>query len=448
MLGAGGQSAAWQPLLHKLLDEDESFHQTAEGRWTARADAPAEAGEGAYTIVETLLFQPPGTPGLDLECAAIRLAPDGQTDRRVTLIGPEAPLPPATRLPKGLSRARLSSAPGREDVIRELVSFAAGTTIVSFSSGPLISALLARMEDTALITLKKLHRALTGSTAPRSLPELAQAWEVFCPDEARAEERASVTADILGLMQAEAEQQGKANLAEALTAAKARVSADFDRYGFGPEFLDDLPRSPGAYIMKDANGAVIYVGKACDLRSRVGSYFRPKLKREEKEESILDAVHTIAIERAGSELEALLLEYRLIRELRPPINLQYEVHERPAGYVRGENVILILPSARDDSAEIFLLKGEERFRQLRVPLTRPLRARRPIERMYFIPTRGQRISETNRGELEIAWSWLARHRDKVNMLKVDQAGDLDDLMRLLRDHLADESLHGQRVYRV
>jgi excinuclease ABC subunit C len=79
----------------------------------------------------------------------------------------------------------------------------------------------------------------------------------------------------------------------------------------------NFPQSPGVYLMKDAAGVVIYVGKANNLRTRAGSYF---LKAAQQEPRTSKWVHDIAdadfIE-AESEVDALLMESRLIKDIQP-----------------------------------------------------------------------------------------------------------------------------------
>ncbi len=78
-----------------------------------------------------------------------------------------------------------------------------------------------------------------------------------------------------------------------------------------------FPQSPGVYLMKDASGVVIYIGKANNLRARAGSYF---LKAAQQEPRTAKWVQTIAdadfIE-AESEVDALLMESRLIKDIQP-----------------------------------------------------------------------------------------------------------------------------------
>lgn len=86
--------------------------------------------------------------------------------------------------------------------------------------------------------------------------------------------------------------------------------------------LDELPTEPGVYIMRDADGQVIYVGKAVNLRNRVRSYLRSSGQRSPKVAQLAAKVHDIDYIVTGSELEALVLECNLIKEHRPRYNVR------------------------------------------------------------------------------------------------------------------------------
>ncbi|MEK7528366.1 MAG: excinuclease ABC subunit UvrC [Patescibacteria group bacterium] len=85
--------------------------------------------------------------------------------------------------------------------------------------------------------------------------------------------------------------------------------------------LKELPTSPGIYKMKDLGGSVIYVGKAKDLKKRVSTYFRDGYEHSTRTRSLLKNMHDIEYTMTDSELEALILEANLIRELRPRYNI-------------------------------------------------------------------------------------------------------------------------------
>ncbi len=85
-------------------------------------------------------------------------------------------------------------------------------------------------------------------------------------------------------------------------------------------FLKSLPARPGVYRMLGADGAVLYVGKARNLRNRVTSYFRGRAHAD-KTQRMLSQVEHIEVSVTGSETEALLLEHNLIKQHRPRYNV-------------------------------------------------------------------------------------------------------------------------------
>lgn len=89
-----------------------------------------------------------------------------------------------------------------------------------------------------------------------------------------------------------------------------------------------LPLSPGVYLMRDKSGTILYIGKAKKLKERVSSYFinnkshSTKVKRMLLHLDHFDVIHT------NTELDALLLECRLIQKHRPMYNRQMNAFER------------------------------------------------------------------------------------------------------------------------
>jgi excinuclease ABC subunit C len=83
----------------------------------------------------------------------------------------------------------------------------------------------------------------------------------------------------------------------------------------------DLPDGPGVYLFKDASDEVIYVGKATNLRSRVGTYLTPSADLGPRKQPLLAAICDVDIIEADTQWEALLMEARLIKDIRPRFNV-------------------------------------------------------------------------------------------------------------------------------
>src|SRR5687767_1566138 len=86
------------------------------------------------------------------------------------------------------------------------------------------------------------------------------------------------------------------------------------------EKAKSLPKSPGVYLMKDDKGRVTYVGKSACLRDRVCSYFQPATKLDFKKAPLRDVVVDFEYIQTESEVEALLAENRLIKDIQPKFN--------------------------------------------------------------------------------------------------------------------------------
>ena len=86
--------------------------------------------------------------------------------------------------------------------------------------------------------------------------------------------------------------------------------------------LNSLPDEPGVYLWKDADGRVLYVGKAKRLRTRVRNYFSGEPPSGPMQRMLLRLVHDLETIVVPSESQALLLENNLIKEYRPRFNVQ------------------------------------------------------------------------------------------------------------------------------
>ena len=86
------------------------------------------------------------------------------------------------------------------------------------------------------------------------------------------------------------------------------------------EKVRDFPQSPGVYLMKDAAGRVIYIGKAKNLRARAGSYFLKAAAEDSRTAHWVQEIRDIDYLLAESDVDALLMEARLIKDILPKYN--------------------------------------------------------------------------------------------------------------------------------
>jgi excinuclease ABC subunit C len=86
------------------------------------------------------------------------------------------------------------------------------------------------------------------------------------------------------------------------------------------EKVKTFPPTPGVYLMKDADGKVIYVGKAKNLRNRAGSYFTAIAATERRTAELVKHIADIDFIATETEVDALLREARLVKDVRPRFN--------------------------------------------------------------------------------------------------------------------------------
>jgi excinuclease ABC subunit C len=90
-----------------------------------------------------------------------------------------------------------------------------------------------------------------------------------------------------------------------------------------------IPHTPGCYLFSDTGGAILYVGKAKDLRKRVTSYFQKK-DHDVKTKNLVALVASVDLMMTNTEVEALLLENNLIKKHRPKYNIDLKDAKRYA----------------------------------------------------------------------------------------------------------------------
>ncbi len=115
------------------------------------------------------------------------------------------------------------------------------------------------------------------------------------------------------------------------------------------EKIRTAPESPGCYVFKDAQGQVIYVGKAKRLRRRVASYFQDKAGHPAKTLRLVQDVVDLELIPTDSEVEALLVENSLIKELQPRYNLK----------LKDDKEFPLLAITREEFPRVFVTRDRD-----------------------------------------------------------------------------------------
>lgn len=139
----------------------------------------------------------------------------------------------------------------------------------------------------------------------------------------------------------------------------AATDADGDRRSRLLSRARTLPRVPGVYLMKDAEGRVLYVGKASVLPNRVSSYFVPSADLDVRKQRMVELVEDFDVIECEGEWEALLVESRLIKDTRPRFN---------ARLADDKTFPYLVVTVRDQYPGVYITRKptEERFRGARV----------------------------------------------------------------------------------
>ncbi|MGE0030331.1 MAG: exonuclease domain-containing protein [Steroidobacteraceae bacterium] len=235
-----------------------------------------------------------------------------------TLVNPGMRIPHAIQQFTGITEAMVADAPPFADVADELMARLEGRLFVAhnarFDYGFLRSEFrrLGRRFRAPVLCTVRLSRALTPDIRGHNLDAVMQRYGIACDARHRALGDARVLADFLRIARERWPAEELAAIVEKLRATQ-RLPPQLDA-----TVADELPEGPGAYLFYGENDALLYVGKAKNLATRVLAHFADARARREQELSRL--VRRIEwIETAG-EFGALVTELRLIKERRPLLN--------------------------------------------------------------------------------------------------------------------------------
>jgi len=357
----------WMAMLERLLRPSALFVAAgagADARWGLAAWATARQSltdlEFAVVDVETTGLAP-GRHRITEVAAVIVAGGLVNDDPKAifrSLVNPQRRIPQFITKFTGISERMVARAPAATIVLPKLHAFIGGRPIVGHNVGFDLGFLAYEAEQAGLSALFPLDGVDTIALARRFVPGLrrasldrvATALHIPIHTRHRALADAQLTASVFALLLAMARAAGCETLDDLRQATDRRSPSKTTIAGgaingrsapqgeppqprptgalyLNPAWRQEFPTTPGVYLMKDAEGEVIYVGKAKCLRNRLASYYNQPLGYTRKMDGLLQNVRAIETRQLGSELEALIVESSLIKQLQPRYNVQLRNHE-------------------------------------------------------------------------------------------------------------------------
>jgi DNA polymerase III subunit epsilon len=379
LFGAGARPVPtnlkfWRQLLRQTLSGSSLFEESAsadvdgETLWSLVSWRVTRRSldEVDFVVLDTETTGLRPGPDRVIEVAAVRVRHGEIVDSFQSLVNPGRRLPPFIVKFTGISQEMVQDAPRAKEVMPDFLEFIDGAVLVGHNLGFDLNFLTheAQLLGWAfpldgLDTIPLARRFLPGlkrfkldmvaeylkippRTRHRALGDAETTAAVFLCILERARTQGIVTLGHLRRrLQLPVAWSGDITQIESSTLEKQWHADEGWSQGYVPTerpngglFLNPawkrtFPEKPGVYLMRDANKQVIYVGKAKNLKNRLSSYYSQPFGYTKKMDGLLQNVYEIETRVLGSELEALLVESRLIKELRPIYNVQllnYELY--------------------------------------------------------------------------------------------------------------------------
>ena len=340
-----------QRLVATIVDGDSRLEWDADG---AVCLSSAGGGGSSPAIADVPLCivdleTTGGSPGASriTEIGAVRVEGLVVVDRFSTLVDPGRPIPAHITGITGIDDSMVRGAPGIEIALRQFIDFAGSDVLVAHNAPFDLRflnyerrRLMGDYFHNAWLDTLVLARRLLGPRVERhDLGTLADWAGATVTTRHRALADAEATAVVLARLVDLMADGG----ATPLDHAVALGQPGGGRMAHKIALAEDLPATTGVYLMRDAQGRVVHVGCAPNIRRRVRGYFASGKRHGRLIERAVEAADRVDHEETGSEFEAQLRAHRLITELAPTCN-------RPAVGSRSRRYLRL--SAAGDDARI------------------------------------------------------------------------------------------------
>ena len=257
------------------------------------------------------------------EIGAVKYRGGQEVGRFNTLVNPQCAIPSFIVVLTGITDAMVASAPSVEEVLEQLLAFIGDSVLVAhnarfdigFVNSALVRAGHEALQNRVLDTVGLARRIVGSEVDNCKLSTLAATLGFANQPSHRAINDVLATGDLLHHLIERASGFGVFTLEDFAAMAKIGTHPQAAKL----KLTVDLPRGPGVYMFADAQGDVLYVGKATNIRARVRSYFGTGDTRRKVGAllKLMDAIHFVS---TPDLLTAEVMELRLIARLRPRYN--------------------------------------------------------------------------------------------------------------------------------
>lgn len=265
--------------------------------------------------------------GRVIEVGVVRVEGGKVTATFNKLIDPETPIPYYITNLTGITDHDVADAPTFGQVAEELYEIMDGALFVAhnvrfdYSFLKQEFARVGKPFTPKQLCTVRLSRALYPEHKSHKLASIIERHNIRVAARHRAYDDAAVLWEFLQIV----EQAFEAEVVHAAISKQLKLPSL--PKGLSPEVVADLPDTPGVYIFEDEQGRPLYVGKSVHIRTRVKSHFAADHDHV-GEFKIAQQVRSIRIHETAGELEALLLESRLVKELQPLFNKRLRKTEK------------------------------------------------------------------------------------------------------------------------
>jgi len=253
------------------------------------------------------------------EIGIIKIHEGKVIDEYHTLVNPGRDVPRQITDLTGISNEMVRDAPYFADIAEDIENifkdsyFMAHHVVFDFSFVKRQMKLSGYDFKPRLLCSVKLSRAIESNVKGHSLEKIIQRNGINVVARHRALDDAKAVKDYLEIL---INRYGEDTVVDKLNNQLKLKSLPSN---LDTSFLEGIDNSPGVYVFKDKTGLPIYIGKSVNLRSRILSHFSQSTELN-KEMKISMNTHSLEIKKTDTELEALLLESKMIKEMLPVYN--------------------------------------------------------------------------------------------------------------------------------